>query len=345
MTEIPSSVLSAYGLRAEDFNIEALTAGHIHRTLKLDGASSFVLQRVNKNVFTKPEVISANVRAAADHLTKHFPDYSFMSAIRSTLGHDLVYDGDGYPWRLFPYIHQTLTVNEVNSTRQAFRAAAAFAGLTRRLQNTDVQQFHPTIDRFHDLGLRFEQFEEACSNATRQRLELATHEIKQVAKFRHLVPTYNSIVVELPVRVTHNDTKINNVLFHAQSGESVCVIDLDTLMPGYFIYDLGDMVRTFVSPVNEEEKDFSRIVFRKEIYDALLNGYLSEMGPYLNESEQQALGFAGLMMTYIMALRMLADFLNGDVYYHTTYAGQNLVRAGNQLRLLEVLAESIRLTR
>ncbi|NJM25938.1 MAG: aminoglycoside phosphotransferase family protein [Bacteroidia bacterium] len=341
VTEIPASILGAYGLRAEDFKVEALTAGHIHRTLKLTGAACFVLQRVNKNVFKHPEVIGANVRAAADHLAEHFPDYSFMSTIRSTAGNDLVYDDAGHPWRLFPYIDHTLTVNAVSTARQAFRAAAAFGGLTRRLRGVDMRQFNPTIERFHDLSLRYRQFESALANADDNRRAQAIREIEQAERFRHLVARYEATITNLPLRVTHNDTKINNVLFHAHTGESVCVIDLDTLMPGYFIYDLGDMVRTFVSPVDEEEKDFERIAFRQEIYDALMEGYRSEMGDDLNAAEKQAVHFSGLMMTYIMGLRMLADFLNGDVYYHTTYPAQNLVRAGNQLRLLEVLADKI----
>jgi hypothetical protein len=127
----------------------------------------------------------------------------------------------------------------------------------------------------------------------------------------------------------------------ATSRQAICVIDLDTLMPGYFIYDVGDMIRTFVSPANEEEKDLAKVVFRKPIYDAVVEGYLSQMEPKLNEVEKTLFSFAGRMMTYIMALRMLADFLNGDIYYHTTYPEQNFVRATNQLKLVEVLSRSL----
>ena len=143
------------------------------------------------------------------------------------------------------------------------------------------------------------------------------------------------------MRIVHNDTKINNILFDGITGQTICAIDLDTLMPGYFIYDLGDMVRTFVSPVSEEEKNLEKIVFRKNIYDSLMKGYLSQMNDVMSHEEKQAIPFSGLMMTYIMALRFLADYLNGDVYYHTTYPGQNLVRAKNQFRFLEVLSQNV----
>ncbi len=135
----------------------------------------------------------------------------------------------------------------------------------------------------------------------------------------------------------HNDTKINNILFDAVTRKALCAIDLDTLMPGYFIYDLGDMIRTFVSPVNEEEKDLSKVIFREDIYHALVDGYMSQMKSILKKEETEHIAFGGLMMTYIMAMRMLTDFLNGDVYYHTTSPGQNLVRSSNQFHLLTIL--------
>ncbi len=130
-------------------------------------------------------------------------------------------------------------------------------------------------------------------------------------------------------------------MFDVVSRKAVCAIDLDTLMPGYFIYDLGDMVRTFVSPVNEEEKDISKVSFRKNIYDALLDGYLSQMGGLLTPSEKKSIPFSGMMMTYIMALRMLADFLRGNTYYQISYPDQNLARARNQFRLLELIRDFV----
>jgi len=146
---------------------------------------------------------------------------------------------------------------------------------------------------------------------------------------------------KLKLRVVHNDTKINNILFDTRSNKAVAVIDLDTLMPGYFIYDLGDIVRTFVSPVSEEETDLTKVAFRFPFYQKLLEGYLSEMDDCLTDDEKKAIPFAGLMMTYIMAIRFLADYLNGDIYYNTEYPGQNLVRASNQLRLLALIKQNV----
>ncbi len=335
------SILQSFGLNLSDFKVERIGTGHIHDTYKLIGEKKFILQRVNKNVFKEPDIIASNQRLASDYLKKHFPDYSFLSCIPSIHKTEMVYDGDGFPWRLFHYLENTVTVDKVETADEAFSAASEFAKLTRCLDKIDVAHFKETIPHFHDLNLRYQQFETALAKSPLKLKESAMAEVSDCKRFNHLTETYRSFISNgsLRLRVTHNDTKINNILFDAVSRKAVSVIDLDTLMPGYLIYDLGDMVRTYVCPVSEEEKDFSKILFRKEFYVALLEGYLSQMESVMSPKEKAAIPFAGKMMTYIMALRFLTDYLNGDVYYHTDYTGQNLVRAGNQLRFLDLLEE------
>ena len=327
-----SPIFSAYGLNESEYTVQPIGTGHIHQTYLLKGTPSYILQRVNKLVFTKPEVIANNLRAASDYLKANHPHYLFLSPLVSIGGGEMVYDNEGYPWRLFPYFENTQTLNEVSTEAQAYQAAKGFARLTHHLQHIDINLFNPTIEKFHDLHWRYEQFQTALKKASHDNKIVATHAIASATSFSFLVDQCNALTnsQRIPVRITHNDTKINNILFNNLTGEFFCVIDLDTLMPGYFFYDLGDMVRTMVSPVSEEEKDLLKITFRKPIYYALLEGYLSEMGGTLTAAERQAIPFAGMMMTYIMALRFLTDFLNGNVYYHITYADQNLVRAGNQ---------------
>lgn len=290
-------------------------------------------------MFKKPEIIAENIRLAGDYLAKNHPDYLFPTVVKTVSGDEMVFDKEGFPWRLFPFIPNTYTVDEVETPEQAFSAAREFGMLTRNLEGVHVTTFHPTIDRFHDLSLRWNQFESALKSASVERQKKAQEQIEAAQHFSWLVNKYSELISSgtLVLRVTHNDTKINNILFDSVSGKALCAIDLDTLMPGYFIYDLGDMIRTFVSPVNEGEKDVSKVIFREEIYDALVSGYMESMGSILSEKEKESIPFGGMMMTYIMALRMLTDFLNGDVYYHTTYPGQNLVRATNQFALLQVL--------
>lgn len=336
---ILDNILKDFGLGIDQFRVEPINAGYINQTYKLTGTKSYILQRLNRNIFKKPETVANNIRAAAEYIKQNHPDYLFLSGIKTTSGKEMSYDAEGFPWRLFPYIANTITVNKVETETEAYNAASGFARLTRMLEGIDASLFEPTIDRFHDLSLRYQQFESALANAADDRKEEAADAISACERYIYLVNRYDQLIVsgDLKLRIMHNDTKINNILFDATTRKDVVVIDLDTLMPGYFIYDLGDMIRTFVSPVDEEEKDLSKIKVRKNIYEALVKGYLSEMDAILSDREKSSIEFSGQMMTYIMALRMLADFLNGDIYYQTTYPKQNLIRARNQLRLLDLL--------
>jgi Ser/Thr protein kinase RdoA (MazF antagonist) len=342
---IPGQVLGAFALSRDEFEVEQIGSGHIHHTYKLKGShSSYILQRVNKNVFKKPDVIASNLRIASSFLKKNSPDFLFLTPIPTESGKEMVYDSEGFPWRLFPYFNDTFTIDKVSDATQAFDAAAEFARLTNKLARVDVQLFEPTIDRFHDLQWRWEQFQDALTSATPERLSTAQNAVDAATSFEFLVNEYNELISSaiLKPMITHNDTKINNVLFSAATGKTICAIDLDTLMPGYFIYDIGDMIRTFVSPVDEEEKDLTKITVRQNILQAVIDGYLSEMGQTLSGEEKKAIPFAGMMMTYIMALRMLTDFLNGDVYYQIKYPGHNLVRAENQFALLNLLRQEFK---
>lgn len=338
--QIIPAILKYYALSAEDFSVERIGTGHIHHTYLLKGNKSYILQRVNKNVFKQPEVIASNLRIAREYLGKKFTEFLFLAVVPTHEGEEMVYDGEGFPWRLFPYIENTFTIDKVTSEDEAFSAAAEFGRLTRYLNDADVTHFKPSIQRFHDLAWRYDQFETALKNTSEELMKRADAEIAVAKSFAHLVEQYDDLVKsgDLKLRITHNDTKINNILFDKKTGKAVCAIDLDTLMPGYFIYDLGDMIRTFVSPADEEEKDFSRITVRENIYDALIKGYLSQMDSVLTEQERTAIRFSGQMMTYMIALRFLTDYLNGNVYYQIRYPEQNLVRAGNQLKLLAELS-------
>jgi Ser/Thr protein kinase RdoA (MazF antagonist) len=338
----PELILNRYGITQAQ--IQPVGSGHIHYTYKVTaGDQQFILQRVNKHVFTQPEIIAANNRIAFAYLKQHYPNYLFPQTLLNSDGQELTYDEERFPWRLYPFIDNTITVDQVSTEEQACEAAAGFARLSRNLDGVNVSLFNPTLDRFHDLSHRYHQFEEALANTSTVATESAKEAVLAAQSFHHLVTEYRDILAghELKMRVVHNDTKINNILFDSVTGKSVCVIDLDTLMPGYFIYDLGDMVRTFVSPVSEEERDVTKIEFRKNIYQALLNGYTSEMDSVLSPSEKKYIPFAGKMMTYIMALRFLADYLRGNTYYHITYPDQNLVRATNQLHLLRLMETTL----
>ena len=332
-----SEALAAFDLEASRCIIERIGTGHINQTYRVDAKSgSFVLQGINTAVFRQPALIEQNMVKAAEYLKAHSPDYLFLAPLPTRHGAWSV-TIDHRPWRLFPFLQNTFTIDRAETAEQAHEAAAGFARLTRLLHGAPVEQFQPTIERFHDLTWRYQQFEQELDSADAARKDQAREVIEIAIAHRYLVERYQYLIGTkvLTLGVFHNDTKINNILFDT-SGKTKAVIDLDTLMPGYFVYDLGDLLRTLVSPVTEEEADLTKIDFRPQFYEAVLDGYLSEMSVCLRAEEVRQCHLAGPVMTYIMALRFLADFLRGDTYYHTTYPGQNLVRARNQLMLLQL---------
>ena len=311
-------ILKEFGISGEAVPIGN---GHINKTYRV---GSYILQQINTNVFREPEIIASNLENARKHLALKHPDYLFIAPLKNA-----------GKWRLYPYIEGSYTIDEGKTVQQAYDAAKTFGRFGRFMQGCDLSQYKPTIKDFHDLQLRYDQFMSALESADNTKRTQAANEIAFAIKNKSLVDHYNAVIQSktLVPGIFHNDTKINNVLFDGTTHKAIAVIDLDTVMEGYFIYDLGDLVRTLVSPVSEEERDISKIVVRKEFYDAVIDGYLSEM----NNIDRSLASFAGQMMTYIMALRFLADYLRGNTYYHVTYPGQNLVRARNQLRLLELL--------
>lgn len=332
------NILSQYSMDVGSLTVERINSGHINRTFKI--GDGYVLQRINTSVFKNPDIISSNLNVASRHLKLVAPDYFFLESIRNKTGTDLTYDTEGIPWRLFPFVKKTITRNEVSTPQQAFEVAKSFGKLCRLLSSCDVSLFKETIPQFHNLTLRFKNFERALSSASTERKNKAQTICDGFREHAGLVATYGKLVDSgnFILRITHNDTKINNVLFSSNSDKVVCVIDLDTLMPGYFIYDLGDMIRTMASPVSEEESDVAKIVVRRDILDAIFEGYRIEMNDILTSAENKVMDLAGPMMTFIIGIRFLTDYLEGDIYFQTKYPDQNLIRATNQLRLLELLS-------
>jgi Ser/Thr protein kinase RdoA (MazF antagonist) len=334
-------ILEAYGIDPQQNRVETLTSGLINNTWKVtEHDKDFIVQRINHHVFKKPFEVAANIRMIDGYLKKNSPAYLFVSPVPSLRGEDIYFDeGKGY-FRVFPFIRGSHTINVVSNPGESFEAALQFGKFTRLLSGFDAQQLNITIPDFHNLSLRFEQFETALKNGDAQRIRQSAHLISEIKKYAAIVTSFEKIRKSTRVkqRVTHHDTKISNVLFDDQ-GKGLCVIDLDTVMPGYFISDVGDMMRTYLSPANEEEKDFDKIGVREDFFKAIVNGYLSSMGDELTTEEQGLILYSGLFLIYMQAIRFLADYFNRDTYYGARYHDQNFVRAGNQLVLLKRLDE------
>ena len=332
-----SAVLSEYALESDLVFIKEYGTGLINRTWKVSsGQQSFILQRINDQVFTSPESISWNLALIADYLKEHAPEYLFIAPIPTKEGKLMVYlEGEGY-FRLLPFVAESYTKKVVATTRQAYQAAAGFGKFTRLLSGFNAKKLKPTIPHFHDLSLRYREFLNAVSKGNRKRIAETQDLIHELNAHSGIVSRYEDLISDpgFRLRVTHHDTKISNILFDVND-QAICVIDLDTTMPGYFISDLGDMMRTYLSPVDEEEVEFGKIEIRKEFYEAVVQGYADEMGEVLTPAETMSFGFAGRLMMYMQALRFMTDYLNDDIYYGARYEKHNLVRARNQAILLD----------
>lgn len=339
--DIPQAVLAAYGFTQPDTVINAFGTGLINHTWTVtQGGKKYILQRINTQVFHEPEAIADNISRIAAYLAEHAPDYFFVAPVITANGQQLItIEGEwGGSFRVFPFVPGSHSKEVATSANQAFEAAKQFGRFTRLLSGFEAKTLHTTIPFFHDLSLRYRQFLQALENGNEERINQSAALIQQIKEQLQLVNRFVEIQQDpaFRIRVTHHDTKISNVLFDEQD-LALCVIDLDTVMPGYFISDVGDMMRTYLPTVSEEEKDFSRINVREDMYHAIVKGYLAEMGEELSAAEKKSFFYAGRFMIYMQALRFLTDHINNDVYYGASYPDHNFVRAGNQLVLLQKL--------
>jgi Ser/Thr protein kinase RdoA (MazF antagonist) len=338
MTE---EILLAYGI---DIHASVIPFGHglINRTWKIkDGQNDFILQKINTEVFRHPEFISENIQAIAGFLAQYSQGYFFLTPCKTISGKDLFFvEQDGY-YRMFPFIENSHTIDVAENAFQTFEAAKKFGELTKLLAAFPADTLKITLPGFHNLSLRYKDFFYAMQSGNKERVVKANDLIQFLESKKDIVDMYEKIQSSkaFKIRVTHHDTKINNVLFDERE-KGICVIDLDTLMPGYFISDVGDMIRACVPSVSEEEKDISKIRIREEVFAAVAEGYLSEMHNELSNEELNSFVYAGKFMIYMQALRFLSDYLNNDVYYGSAYEDHNFYRALNQAHLLKLLIEN-----
>jgi len=338
---LDAEVLQAFGYAKENIKITQIGSGLINRTYLLSPLSAdkkYILQNINTSVFKNPASIANNLKAISDYLAQHHPEYLFIKPVPTVNGEQMAEVNSEY-WRMLPFVPDTVSLDVLSEPRQAFEAAKQFGKLSRLLNNFNAAILEPTIPGFHDLGLRFEQFTLALNATSEAQKEKAKVQIDDALEHKYILEYFKSYShrPDFPDRVMHHDTKISNVLLNADTFEGVCVIDLDTIMPGKFISDLGDMMRTYLCAFSENETDLAKVKIRLPYFEAMIKGYLSEMKNILTETEKELILFSGKYIIYMQALRFLTDFLNGDIYYPIAYPTQNLDRAKNQFKLLSEL--------
>ncbi|MCR9016229.1 phosphotransferase enzyme family protein [Aquiflexum gelatinilyticum] len=330
-----------YGLEISPSAIRSFGDGHIHQTFLIETKSAkLILQRFNNLVFRFPERISQNHAILIDQIKSEELPYILPLPIPNLAGELFTFIDEAY-FRISPFVSGKC-VNEIENPHLAYLAAKAFALFIKAGIHIPASEFQEAIPGFHDLELRYNQLLEALKNTKR----ILSGELKELVEFylgqKDLVDQYLSWKEKLPLRLTHSDTKINNLIFADDFSKVNAVIDLDTLMAGYVYYDFGDLVRTVACTEGEGSKDWEKINVDNAKYNALLEGFLEVGNGVFTEEEINSLSFGGLMMTCIMGFRFLADYLKGNIYYTIHYEEQNLHRAKNQMYLLKGLRELVK---
>jgi hypothetical protein len=298
----------------------------------------FILQRVNTNIFRNPAALMENIQRVTAHLAAQVagePDCSrrVLTLIPARDGLAWHVDADGHWWRVYRFIERTRSYDAVESPEQAFQAAREFGQFQKLLATLPAPRLHETIPDFHHTPKRFKALQEAIASDAAGRAILAKPEIDFALAHQSLAGVL--LDANLPERVTHNDAKLNNVLLDEATGEGICVIDLDTVMPGLALYDFGDMARTTTSPAEEDERDLSKVNLQFPMFEALVRGYLSSAGSFLTKAEKQHIASSGKLITFEQGIRFLTDYLAGDTYFKVHRDGHNLDRCRTQFKLLE----------
>lgn len=338
-------VIEKFALEGSIQSITPYGTGHIHDTYRLQNADSalpdYLLQRINHQVFRQVPELMANLERVTAHIRQKTAHLSMSDSIQQVLTLIPAKEGttyieqEGHFWRMFVFIKNARSYDQVQNIKQACQAGKAFGKFQSLLSDLPAHALHETIPDFHNVKFRLDQFRQALENDSAGRMKEVSEEIRFIEQRAEEMTLLLKLgqAGKIPVRITHNDTKFNNVLLDSYD-RAVCVIDLDTVMPGFAAYDFGDSIRTLASTAAEDEKDLNCIDLDLRLFEAYATGYLEETYSFLTPEEVNSLAFGCKVLTYLMALRFLTDYINGDTYYKIHFPGHNLQRARAQSRLL-----------
>ncbi len=325
-----------------DVTIEPYGNGHINDTYITVSSPRYILQRINTKVFKNPEQVMNNILNVTEHIRKKIlanggdPDRETLRVIKTKTGENYYRAENGDCYRMYNFIENSVSHDITERPEQLFQAGRAFGKFQNMLSDFPADRLFETIPDFHDTRKRFENLKDAIQEDKVGRAASAKEEIDFALSYEKEV----GIIVDalkdglIPYRVTHNDTKLNNVMFDAQTDEAVCVIDLDTVMPGSLLYDYGDALRFGASTGAEDETDLSKIEFSLEYFEAFTKGFLGELGSAITQKECELLAFSAKLITYEIGIRFLTDYLEGDRYFKIHREHHNLDRCRTQFKLV-----------
>ena len=321
--------------------------GHINSTYLAvyendEKPERYILQKINTKLFKSVDELMSNIALVTDFNRERIvkrggnPDRESLTVIKTKGGESYYRREDGECFRVFIFIENTVAYQTVTKPKDFYYSAIAFGSFSNLLAEFDASKLYEILPNFHNTKVRYQNFLAALEKDEFDRAKDCQQEIEFIKAREH----YYSKIVDLlesgkmPLKVTHNDTKLNNVLLDDKTGEPVAVIDLDTIMPGSLCYDFGDSIRFGCNPCDEDEKDLSKVNFRLDLYETYLKGYLEAVGERITDIEKENLAFGSILMTIECGMRFLTDYLSGDTYFRTHRPGQNLDRARTQLKLV-----------
>ena len=333
----PEEVIAYFNIEGAVKKIAPFGLGHINDTFKVESENgSFLLQKVNTNVFRYADILEENI----SHVLNEHPDLFPKLFKTKEEKYHLVYDRSC--WRLQEYLADTYSPNEVHHVQEVESIGMGYAQFSNAFLKELPETFKETIPNFHDLRFRLHQLEKAIQINLAERLELVSDLVLKAYSFKWIVERFEDLIAQgLSKRLCHNDAKTANILLQRSDHSFSKIIDLDTIGPGYLLYDYGDIMRSLFTIAAENELELKNLKVRPEYFGHLKKSFLSVLQNELTALEVSSLEFGGLYMTYIMGVRFLTDFLEGDTYYKTLFANENMIRARNQFRLLELMEEAL----
>ena len=341
-------IIKQFTIRGDIVSVVPFGNGHINdtrliTTVEKNGNNrNYVLQKINKNVFKRPDLLMENYVKVTKFIRAKIkkqggdPEREVINVINTHDGKDYAIDSEGDYWRMLVYVTESMSFDKVETPKQFYDSAVAFGHFQYMLSDYPADTLHETIVNFHNTPDRYRQLMDAIAENKAGRLSEVKAEVEFAMSRREFTETLEKAHKEgrLPLRVTHNDTKLNNILFDINTGETLCVVDLDTIMPGYSVNDFGDSIRFGATTALEDETDLSKVNFDIDLYEVYVKGFIEGAKGGLTEGELELLPIGAIMMTLECGMRFLADHLNGDVYFRIHREGHNLDRARNQFKLV-----------
>ncbi|MEG0804913.1 MAG: aminoglycoside phosphotransferase family protein [Lachnospiraceae bacterium] len=326
--------------------------GHINDTYLIttkteQGDKRYVLQKMNRSIFKNPEELMENIVNVTNYLREQIvknggnPLRETLNVVNTVENKSFYKDETGEYYRMYYFIENAVSLEQVTKPEEFYESAVAFGRFQKMLANYPADSLHATIENFHKTSMRLENLKQAVEEDAYKRAAKVKQEIEFIMNREKEAGTLDRLLKEgqLPLRVTHNDTKLNNVMLDNHTKKGICVIDLDTVMPGLSLHDFGDAIRFGASTAAEDEKDLRKVSCSMELYQNFVRGFLKECGSSLTKLEIELLPMGAKIMTLECGIRFLTDYLQGDVYFKTHREAQNLDRCRTQLKLVQDMEE------